>query len=49
MDHEDDDPGTSWNSDARVRDADLMSPRIAWRAIQAGLPKKCNNLIRHWK
>jgi sulfoacetaldehyde acetyltransferase len=39
MDHEDDDPGTSWNSDARVRDSDRMSPRIAWRAIQAGLPK----------
>ena len=39
MDHEDDDPGTSWNVEARERDADLMSPRQAWRAIQAGLPK----------
>jgi sulfoacetaldehyde acetyltransferase len=39
MDHEDDDPGTSWNSQARRRDADLMSPRQAWRAIQAALPK----------
>ncbi|MGI9483544.1 MAG: sulfoacetaldehyde acetyltransferase [Hyphomicrobiales bacterium] len=39
MDHEDDDPGTSWNADARARDADFMSPRMAWRAIQAGLPK----------
>ncbi len=38
MDHEDDDPGTSWNADSRARDADLMSPRQAWRAIQAGLP-----------
>ncbi len=38
MDHEDDDPGTSWNADARERDADLMSSRQAWRAIQAGLP-----------
>jgi sulfoacetaldehyde acetyltransferase len=38
MDHEDDDPGTSWNSEARERDADLMSPRQAWRAIQAALP-----------
>ncbi len=38
MDHEDDDPGTTWNEDARTRDADLMSPRMAWRAIQAGLP-----------
>jgi sulfoacetaldehyde acetyltransferase len=39
MDHEDDDPGTSWNADARKRDADRMSPRQAGRAIQAGLPK----------
>ncbi len=39
MDHEDDDPGTTWNADSRARDADLMSPRMAWRAIQAGLPK----------
>src|SRR5690606_19047701 len=39
MDHEDDDPGTSWNERARQRDADRMSPRQAWRAIQAGLPK----------
>lgn len=38
MDHEDDDPGTSWNEEARVRDAGLMSPRQAWRAIQAGMP-----------
>ncbi|MFW6077531.1 MAG: sulfoacetaldehyde acetyltransferase [Hyphomicrobiales bacterium] len=38
MDHEDDDPGTSWNADARARDADLMAPRQAWRAIQAALP-----------
>ncbi|MCC7048337.1 MAG: sulfoacetaldehyde acetyltransferase [Alphaproteobacteria bacterium] len=39
MDHEDDDPGTTWNADARKRDADRMSPRQAWRAIQAGLPR----------
>ncbi|MBB6014041.1 sulfoacetaldehyde acetyltransferase [Aquamicrobium lusatiense] len=38
MDHEDDDPGTSWNEEARLRDAGLMSPRQAWRAIQAGMP-----------
>ncbi len=38
MDHEDDDPGTTWNKDARERDADRMAPRMAWRAIQAGLP-----------
>ncbi|MGD1879142.1 MAG: sulfoacetaldehyde acetyltransferase [Kiloniellaceae bacterium] len=39
MDHEDDDPGTTWNERARARDADRMSPRQAWRAIQAALPK----------
>ncbi len=39
MDHEDDDPGTTWNERARTRDADRMSPRQAWRAIQASLPK----------
>ena len=33
MDHEDDDPGTVWNAEARKRDADRMSPRQAWRAI----------------
>jgi sulfoacetaldehyde acetyltransferase len=38
MDHEDDDPGTHWNEQARERDAELMSPRQAWRAIQAALP-----------
>jgi sulfoacetaldehyde acetyltransferase len=38
MDHEDDDPGTDWNAKSRDRDADRMSPRQAWRAIQAGLP-----------
>ena len=40
LDHEDDDPGTTWNERARDRDADRMSPRQAWRAIQAGLPKE---------
>src|SRR4029077_9283910 len=40
MDHEDDDPGTVWNAEARKRDADRMSPLQAWRAIQAGLPKE---------
>jgi sulfoacetaldehyde acetyltransferase len=39
MDHEDDDPGTTWNERARNREPDRMSPRMAWRAIQAGLPK----------
>jgi sulfoacetaldehyde acetyltransferase len=40
MDHEDDDPGTTWNDRARKRDPKRMSPRQAWRAIQAGLPKE---------
>ena len=39
MDHEDDDPGTTWNEDARTREPDRMSARMAWRAIQDGLPK----------
>jgi len=39
MDHEEDDPGTSWNEEARARDKGLMSPRQAWRAIQAGMPQ----------
>jgi len=39
MDHEDDDPGTTWNERARDRDADRMSPRQAWRAIMEALPK----------
>ncbi len=39
MDHEEDDPGTTWNNDARKREPDRMSSRQAWRAIQAGLPK----------
>ena len=37
MDHEDDDPGTSWNERARHRQPDHMSPRMAWRAIQLSL------------
>ncbi len=39
MDHEDDDPGTTWNERARKRHPDRMSPRMAWRAIQTVLPK----------
>ncbi|WP_336492029.1 sulfoacetaldehyde acetyltransferase, partial [Methylobacterium nigriterrae] len=39
LDHEEDDEGTSWNVEARERDKDRMSPRQAWRAIQAGLPQ----------
>ena len=39
LDHEDDDPGTVWNKEARERDKERMSPRQAWRAIQAALPE----------
>ncbi|MEA5162768.1 sulfoacetaldehyde acetyltransferase [Cereibacter johrii] len=38
LDHEEDDPGTEWNAGARTRDADLMSPRQAWRAIMQAVP-----------
>ena len=40
MDHEDDDPGTTWNERARDREPDRMSARMAWRAIQASLPEE---------
>ena len=40
MDHEDDDPGTTWNQRARAARPDWMSPRMAWRAIQAALPRE---------
>ena len=40
MDHEEDDEGTSWNQRARGAKPDHMSPRKAWRAIQAALPKE---------
>jgi sulfoacetaldehyde acetyltransferase len=39
MDHEEDDPGTTWNERARAAKPEWMSPRMAWRAIQAALPK----------
>jgi sulfoacetaldehyde acetyltransferase len=38
MDHEDDDPGTTWNERVRAKDPHLMTPRQAWRAIQRALP-----------
>ena len=38
LDHEEDDKGTVWNKEARKRDSERMSPRQAWRAIQAGMP-----------
>ena len=40
MDHEEDDPGTTWNQRSRDREPDRMSPRQAWRAIQAAMPKE---------
>ena len=40
MDHEDDDPGTTWNERARAARPEWMSPRMAWRAIQAALPRE---------
>jgi len=40
MDHEADDPGTSWNARARAEHPERMSPRMAWRAIQAALPRE---------
>ncbi|KPN63545.1 sulfoacetaldehyde acetyltransferase [Aliiroseovarius crassostreae] len=40
MDHEQDDPGTTWNERARAAKPDWLSPRKAWRAIQAALPKE---------
>lgn len=39
LDHEQDDPGTVWNEEARQRDSDLMSPRQAWRAIMQAVPQ----------
>jgi len=40
LDHEDDDPGTTWNERARDREPQKMSPRMAWRAISSALPKE---------
>ncbi|WP_293449901.1 sulfoacetaldehyde acetyltransferase [Planktotalea sp.] len=40
MTDENDDPGTDWNVRARAAKPDWMSPRMAWRAIQAALPRE---------
>jgi len=40
IDHEEDDPGTTWNERARAAKPEWMSPRMAWRAIQSALPKE---------
>lgn len=39
MDHEEDDPGTTWNERARDREPGKISSRMAWRAIMEVLPK----------
>jgi sulfoacetaldehyde acetyltransferase len=39
MDHEEDDPGTTWNERARTREPQKMTARMAWRAIMKALPK----------
>jgi thiamine pyrophosphate-dependent acetolactate synthase large subunit-like protein len=47
MDHEEDDPGTTWNERARADKPDWMSPRMAWRAIQSALPKRGDHFRRY--
>ena len=39
MDHEEDDPGTTWNERARKQDPEKITSRMAWRAIKAALPE----------
>jgi len=39
IDHEEDDPGTTWNERARKSDPDKITARMAWRAIKAALPE----------
>merc|ERR1712176_1368592 len=38
MDHENDDPGTTWNERCRKAHPERMSPRMTWRAIKEVLP-----------
>merc|ERR1712232_1438743 len=38
MDHEADDPGTTWNQRCRKAHPQRMSPRMVWRAIKQVLP-----------
>jgi sulfoacetaldehyde acetyltransferase len=40
MDHETDDPGTTWNERARNREPEKITARMAWRAIMEVLPKE---------
>lgn len=39
MDHEEDDPGTTWNERARNREPQKITGRMAWRGIKKALPK----------
>ena len=39
MDHEQDDPGTTWNQRAQAADPEKITSRMAWRAIIKALPK----------
>ena len=47
IDHEQDDPGTTWNERARDAKPDWMSPRKAWRAIQSALPQRSDHQLGH--
>lgn len=40
MDHEEDDPGTTWNERAHKSEPEKMTARMAWRAIKSALPKE---------
>ncbi len=39
MDHEQDDPGTTWNERARNREPEKITARMAWRVIKEALPE----------
>jgi sulfoacetaldehyde acetyltransferase len=40
MDHEEDDPGTTWNERCQKREPEKITARMAWRGIIAALPKE---------
>merc|ERR1712070_94721 len=40
MDHENDDPGTTWNERCRKAHPDRMAPRQVWKAIKRVLPSE---------
>lgn len=39
MDHEQDDPGTTWNERARSREPEKLTARMAWRVIKDLMPE----------